>query len=1287
MAPLTNTQSIVERPTIDDLTGDSHFAQLARKHWLGKTKKVKVLAETLEKDIWDPIQKSGYALYDLLLLEQLQCFERYLWPGFTDNVSNHHALLLVLLVNVKRREGLPVWGVYRHLLAHSRPILTPLDTFSDRSADFSAFFRRVLQMTLDKSIPLDLQTHLLTFVIGAFQSLDNGLVRKECASLVSIGIWQNLHSDAARQHRLDQATQVAKAWRASTKRYDSSDEPTQLRIRFERTWLHSLLLLFFDKLYDTQLPSTANAMYCERIVELLSDLQSQLPTRRYVNTLVQDLNTISIITLSPLYASEDNRLLRDLVDQLQHYTDFPIDDNTGKEFSFSGDDQSRRHTRLATLQKTAFQAHPDKLKLLVLANYASLESRDELKGHLRELADDQLISLCDAVGLRTLYPQSARIVRDRTFHLDTLLYHYERRPTYQERICIKSILPTEADIYDQVLTSADEYSSARPLPLPKLNLQYLTMGDFLWRSFVLYRAEAMYAIRKDLEGIVRKVSPRQAGTNIKFDGFSRQAIPITKPAIIDVLPPKVGELHPAKVEIEISLDFGGVASNVIRQWESLNADEVVYLLSVQPPSDRKAITNGHTDAPVRALRHLRCAEVVDLLDDNGRRLYDLKQKPDYLSGQLRRAKLLLRLDPVAYHRDQELADNTKVGIYDNINLLVRRQARENNFKAVLESVRHLALSDVPAPSWLQEVFLGYSDPAAATYQRLPNRLRSIDYRDTFVDWKHLVGSFPAQDIVTAGQETSLSPPFVLETVDAPEPERPSKKRRREQPPVETTSAAPSQIKVSSYAPKNTGPYPSLAPKHNQIAFTPTQVEAITSGTQPGLTVVVGPPGTGKTDVVTQIVNNIYHDFPEQRTLLVAHSNQALNQLFQKIMKLDIDERHLLRLGHGEGELESDSDYSKHGRVESLLENAARQLYKVTRLATSIDAPGAHGTSCETAEYFHQVYIDPAWKKFWAMTGSAQPHEIADAFPFHAYFRDAPQPLFPPDANREQVLDIASGCHYHISHIFDTLSDTRPFEILRSAKDKADYLLIKEARIVAMTCTHAAMRRQQIAELGFRYDNVIMEEAAQITEIENFIPLALQKPRDGDMPLQRVVLVGDHLQNSPVIQNEAFKQYANLEQSLFLRLVRLGVPTIMLDQQGRARPSLAELYKWRYPQLGNLPAVQTLPEFQTANAGFRHDYQFIDVQDYKGQGETEPSMHFVQNLGEAEYAVALYQYMRLLGYPANKISILTMYAGQRNLIRDVLTHRCGGASNSLFGMPGKVMTADKYQGEQNDCEWP
>ena len=36
--------------------------------------------------------------------------------------------------------------------------------------------------------------------------------------------------------------------------------------------------------------------------------------------------------------------------------------------------------------------------------------------------------------------------------------------------------------------------------------------------------------------------------------------------------------------------------------------------------------------------------------------------------------------------------------------------------------------------------------------------------------------------------------------------------------------------------------------------------------------VVGPPGTGKTDTVVQILNVLYHNCPSQRTLIITHSN-------------------------------------------------------------------------------------------------------------------------------------------------------------------------------------------------------------------------------------------------------------------------------------------------------------------------------------------------------------------------------------------------------------------------------
>ena len=105
-------------------------------------------------------------------------------------------------------------------------------------------------MTLDTTQPPKIRTHLLSFIISAFQSLDSGIVRKECAPLVSISIWHNLSSESKCEKKLDQSLQLRKAWRAAAKRYDAAEDDVKSRIRFERSWLYTLLLDFFNQLYD-----------------------------------------------------------------------------------------------------------------------------------------------------------------------------------------------------------------------------------------------------------------------------------------------------------------------------------------------------------------------------------------------------------------------------------------------------------------------------------------------------------------------------------------------------------------------------------------------------------------------------------------------------------------------------------------------------------------------------------------------------------------------------------------------------------------------------------------------------------------------------------------------------------------------------------------------------------------------------------------------------------------------------------------------------------------------------
>lgn len=337
-------------------------------------------------------------------------------------------------------------------------------------------------------------------------------------------------------------------------------------------------------------------------------------------------------------------------------------------------------------------------------------------------------------------------------------------------------------------------------------------------------------------------------------------------------------------------------------------------------------------------------------------------------------------------------------------------------------------------------------------------------------------------------------------------------------------------------------------------------------------------------------------------------------------------------------------------------------------------------------YFYLYQVLSRWEEYLSKVSGPNFYEkiekekLDDLFPFHVFFSNAPKPLFHGSSYKD-YFECAMCCWRYISDIFTQLDEFWAFELLRSGLDRTRYLCVKEAKIIAMTCTHAALKRQELVQLGFKYDNILMEESAQILEIETFIPLLLQTPQDGMNRLKRWIMIGDHHQLPPVVKNMAFEKFSNMEQSLFTRFVRLGIPTIELDAQGRSRPSICSLYNWRYRALGNLPHVLNHPDYKVANSGFSFDYQLINVPDFNGIGESQPSPFFYQNLAEAEYVVAVYMYMRLIGFPAHKISILTTYNGQKALIRDVCAARC--ASNPIIGMPHKIATVDKYQGQQND----
>lgn len=102
---------------------------------------------------------------------------------------------------------------------------------------------------------------------------------------------------------------------------------------------------------------------------------------------------------------------------------------------------------------------------------------------------------------------------------------------------------------------------------------------------------------------------------------------------------------------------------------------------------------------------------------------------------------------------------------------------------------------------------------------------------------------------------------------------------------------------------------------------------------------------------------------------------------------------------------------------------------------------------------------------------------------------------------------------------------------------------QNADVICCTCVGAGDPR--LAKMQFR--SVLIDESTQATEPECMIPVILG--------CRQLVLVGDHCQLGPVVMCKKAAR-AGLSQSLFERLVVLGIRPIRLQVQYRMHPALS-----------------------------------------------------------------------------------------------------------------------------------
>ncbi|KAH3714585.1 regulator of nonsense transcripts 1 [Pelomyxa schiedti] len=115
---------------------------------------------------------------------------------------------------------------------------------------------------------------------------------------------------------------------------------------------------------------------------------------------------------------------------------------------------------------------------------------------------------------------------------------------------------------------------------------------------------------------------------------------------------------------------------------------------------------------------------------------------------------------------------------------------------------------------------------------------------------------------------------------------------------------------------------------------------------------------------------------------------------------------------------------------------------------------------------------------------------------------------------------------------------------KQLKRNAEKEILRCADVVCCTAVGAGDPRLS----SMRFTRVLVDESTQATEPECLIPLV--------MGAKQVVLVGDHCQLGPVIMCKKAAN-AGLAQSLFERLVLLGVRPLRLQVQYRMHPCLSE----------------------------------------------------------------------------------------------------------------------------------
>jgi len=194
-------------------------------------------------------------------------------------------------------------------------------------------------------------------------------------------------------------------------------------------------------------------------------------------------------------------------------------------------------------------------------------------------------------------------------------------------------------------------------------------------------------------------------------------------------------------------------------------------------------------------------------------------------------------------------------------------------------------------------------------------------------------------------------------------------------------------------------------------------------------------------------------------------------------------------------------------------------------------------------------------------------------------------------------------------------------------------VLKSMKVIGMTITGASINAHLLASV--RPAIVVIEEAAEVLEPQIVATLGSW--------VQHLIMIGDHKQLRPPVENYELTTQFHFDISMMERLINNDVPYNSLAIQNRMRPEFSALLLDIYPELQNSAKVRlNMPAVCVEKSMFF--WHHTDQEQYSRS---------YSNNKEADRAVKLALFLIQQGCSLQQITILAAYQGQVALIRQKL----------------------------------